>query len=300
MAIHYREFAHWILNDLAIRKTENDRITFTGNHVCAQYLLPRRSKDDSDSQFAAKVREFRARLPRGSDFSERIAFATRALILDGEKAYIAADIIRQWLKQLPAEKKAEYDRAGIGHAFRPIDGPIGSTCRNRRTKEKKKQGVSTEESEAETIRTQASRFIRKHKNFEVRFQEALDSFRERFYRDEELYASVEASKIARVEAFETLSGPFDWFAAMPVAAAAQFYHEQGKFEQALFYYGKAIRAAGQAIMDEHFRGFVLHWLKVEVERCKRLEPMIPIPGYSGPRLPLSNVTELAPENRLGE
>jgi hypothetical protein len=287
MALPYREFAYWTLNDLAIRKTESDRITFTGTHVCAQHVLPRRLEDETDSQFTARVRNFSAGLPRHSDFSERIARATKALTLDGEKAYIAADIIRQWLKELPAQKKAEYESAGIGHAFMPITAPIGSTRRNRRTK-KKKQGVSPEESEAETIRTQASRFIRKNKNFEARFWEAFDLFRQRFYRDEEWYASAEATTIARVESFEKLCEPFDWDSAMPVAAAAQFYHEQRKFEAALLFYRKAIRAADRAIMHEDFRAVVLDWLHAEVERCERSEGMGPTLVYSGPRLPIAN------------
>src|ERR1700735_3594415 len=127
MPLPHREFATWILSDLAIRKSEDDRITFTGNHVCAQHRLPLRLEGETDEQFATRVHSFRARLPRHSDSSERIALATRALVLDGEKAYIAADIIRQYLKELPAKKKLEYENAGIGYSFRPFVFPIGLT-----------------------------------------------------------------------------------------------------------------------------------------------------------------------------
>jgi hypothetical protein len=96
---------------------------------------------------------------------------------------------------------------------------------------------------------------------------------------------VEPSYIARVEAFEQLSGPFEWWAAMPVVAAANFYHEQRKFPQALLYYRKAIAAARSAEMHEDLRAFVLHWLRVQMNLCELSEKLIPMPPYRGAWIP---------------
>jgi hypothetical protein len=135
------------------------------------------------------------------------------------------------------------------------------------------------------MRTQASRFIKKHKDFDDLFQSRLGAFQFQLFRDAEWFASVEPSYIARVEAFEQHRGPFDWYTAMPVAVAAQFYHEQGKFSQALLYYRKEIYAAHRAVMHENLRAHVLRWSQQGVERCERSERMIPMLPYSGPWLP---------------
>ena len=286
MTLPLRDFAIWMLSDLAIRENVDDRITFTGNHICAQHLLPIRSLEETDEQFAARRLKFQKSLPRRSDFSKRLAFALRAFMLDGEKSEYAAYCILVNLRDIPARKKAEYERAGIGYAFRPIDPPIGSTRRNHRTKTKKR-GISAEERQVHAIRTQACRYIRKDKNFDAHFSEELASFQERFCRDEEWYVSAEKCRTARVEAFEKLDEPFDWYSAMPVAAAAQLYHEQRKVSLALLYYRKAIRAARRAEMNERFRAFVIYWLRLEIKLCEHFAGMLLIPGYKGPRLPLA-------------
>jgi hypothetical protein len=292
MLLPYRKYAIWTLSDRAIRTSDGDRITFTGNHICAQYQLPVRFEGETDEQFATRLRVFRSGLPRHSDSSERLALATRALVLDGEKAYIAADIIREWLKELPAKKKLEYDNAGIGYSFRPFAFPIGSTQRNRRTKATKIT-LSAEERETETIRVQASEFIRTHENFDALFQRKFNSYWAA-HPDAEWYARAEAPTIARAAAFEEQSGPFEWIAAMPVPAAAQFFHEQGKFEQALPYYEKAVRAARNAETHEDFRAFLLNWFAEEAERCQNHEPMGPTPDYSGPWVQVSDTSKSGP------
>jgi hypothetical protein len=283
MAVSYREFDTWILSDLAVKETANDRVAFVGNRISAQHPFPIRLEDESDREFSARVAKFKASLPRHSDLSERLAIAVRALMLDGEKAFGAADLVREILCKVPAEVRAQYEELGIGYAFRSIDTPIGTTHRNRRTK-RKKAGTSPEVRQAESIRAQASRFTNDHKNFEVLFQSWLGCFQYQ-RRDVEWFASVEPSYIARVEAFELLSGPFEWWAAMPVVAAANFYHEQRKFPQALLYYPKAIAAARCAVMHEDSRAFVLHWLRLQMNLCELSEEMIPMPPYRGPWIP---------------
>jgi hypothetical protein len=162
--------------------------------------------------------------------------------------------------------------------------PIGTTRRNRRTK-RKKRGVSAEVRQAESIRAQASRFTKNHKNLDHLFQTRLGSYQYQHCRDAEWFASVEPSYIARVKAFEQLSGPFEWWAATPVVAAANFYHEQRKFSQALPYYRKAIAAARAAVMHEDLRAFVLHWMRLQMNLCGLSQEIIPMPPYRGSWIP---------------
>jgi hypothetical protein len=287
----YREFAKWMLHDLAIREAVSDRITFRGNHVSTQYPLPVRLQGETAEQFATRLSRFRKSLPRHSDSSERLAIAMKALMLAGEKSFAAADLVREILSYAPAEKKAEYESQGIGYAFRPIDPPIGTTRRSYR-RSIKKAGSSREVRQAESIRAQASRFIGRHPNFEALFQSRLGSFRQQCGRDAEWYAAAETSAAARIEAFEKRGEPFEWFAAMPLVAAAYLYHEQGKFTPALVHYRKAIQAASRAVMNEDLRAFVLHWLRVGEERCERSEGMIPMPPYQGLWVPTAEQTPI--------
>lgn len=50
----------------------------------------------------------------GTCGTNRVGFA--GVVLDAEKAYIAAEIIRDALKELPPKKEVEYEKAGIGSA----------------------------------------------------------------------------------------------------------------------------------------------------------------------------------------
>lgn len=176
MALPYREFATWTLSDLAIRRDDGDRITFSGNHISHQYLLPVPSPGESDEQYAARSRAFRKSLPRRWDLSERLALAFEAFRRSGEDPYSAAHDALKILREAPVRKQAEYERNGIGYAYKPIDSRIGSTRRGHRTK-RKKPGLTREERQIHTIRAQVYRFIRQHKNFAALFDEQFGGFR---------------------------------------------------------------------------------------------------------------------------
>lgn len=284
MAVPYREFASWTLNDLAIRETRDDRIIFAGNHISVQHVLPVRSHAETAEQFAARLWKFRKKLPRHSDFSERIALAFEAFVRSGQKTYSAAHLVLEILRSAPQRKKAEYEKQGIGYAYKRIDSPIGSTRRRHRTT-RKKRGRTAEERQSETIRSQACRFIRKHENFEKLFEERLGAFRAQFCRDGEWYAAAEEHCEAWSADFEKVHESFDWYTAMPLATTAHLYHQQRKFSQALVYYRKAIRAARTAIMHEHLRAFVLGWMRTGVKLCLHAAGMIRMPAYGGLWLP---------------
>jgi hypothetical protein len=205
-------------------------------------------------------------------------------VRSGEKHQNAAHRILEILRVAPAKKKAQYERWGIGYAYKPIDSCIGSTRRGHRTT-RKERGLTADELQAETIRTQACRFIRKHANFAALFDERMETFRSRCHRDAEWCAAAEKRCLARVESFEKRCGPYDWFAAMPLVEAAYLYHEQRKFSQALFYYRKTIRAARGATMHEDLRAFVLSWVRIGAKICLQEARMVRMPAYAGPWLP---------------
>jgi tetratricopeptide (TPR) repeat protein len=279
----YREFATWTLHDLAIRKRQGDRIIFEGNHVSAQHPVPGLFADETPEQFAARTRTFWKLLPRHSDLSERLALAFEALRHVGEKKAAAYDIL-EILRGAPAGKRAWFESQGIGYAYKPIDSALGTTRRGHRTK-RKKRGICVEARQAETIRVQASEFIRKHKNFDALFQNRLEFFRSSLWRDTEWYEETEESYLAQVAAFEELSEPFEWWSAMILPALAYLYHAQRKFAQALVYYRKAIGAARRAIMDEDFRYFIVYWMRLETKLCLRSARLVELPPYDGPRIP---------------
>jgi tetratricopeptide (TPR) repeat protein len=283
MASLYREFATWTLHDLAIRKRQGDRIIFQGNHVSAQYLLPVRHPDEAPEQFAERKRKFWKELPRHSDLSERLALAFKALCLIEEQKAAAYDIV-EILRNAPADKRAYYASRGIGYAYRPIDSAFRTTRRGHRTK-RKKRGICVEARQAETIRVQASEFIRNHKNFDARFRDRLEWFTSSLWRKTQWYEQTEKSYLARVAAFEERSGPFEWWSAMILPALAYLYHEQRKFAQALVHYRKAIGAARRALMHEDLRSFVVYWMRLGIKLCLRSASVIEMPPYDGPWLP---------------
>ena len=284
MPPRYREFATWTLQDLAVRKKYADRITFEGNHVSAQCALPVRSAGETPEQFVARKRKFWKDLPRHSDLSERLALAFEAFRRAGEKDYGAAYCVLRILREAPAQKRAEYERLGIGYAYRPIDSAVGATRRGRRQKRKRRR-ISPEERQAESIRAQASRFIRKRENFEALFLNRLESFRYIFGKDTEWYVEAEKACLASVAAFEKLSEPFEWWSAMLLPRAAYLFHEQRKFAQALVHYRKAIGAARRAIMHEDLRDFVVYWMRLGIKLCLRSARVVEMPPYDGPWVP---------------
>lgn len=284
MPVPYREFAAWTLFDLAIRERLDDRITYSGNHVSAQFLLPVRFAGETREQFAARTNEFLKSLPRHSDLSERLALAFEAFRRDGEKTYIAAVLVSEILQVAPAQKRTEYERRGIGYAYKPIDSVLGTTRRGRREK-RKRRGISREERQVESIRAQATRFIHSHKNFEKLFLDRLGAFKWTFRRDAEWYAQAENTCLARVAAFEELREPFEWWSAMPLPAAAYLYHEQRKFADAVAYYRKAIAAARRAIMHPDLRAFVIHWMRLGVKLGLGSAKVVRMPAFDVRRLP---------------
>ena len=288
MAVPYREFAIWTLHDLAIKEKTADRIVFDGNYVSEQHAVPMSQAGEAPEHFAARMRRFWKALPRHSDLSERLARAFEALQHVEEKKAAAYDILTI-LRGAPADERALHETRGIGHAYKPINSAFGTTRRGRRTK-RKKRGLGVDYRQAESIRVQASKFIRHHTNFEALFRLRLELFKFMFWRDREWYEATEKAYLAQVAAFEGLIGTFEWSAAMILTAVAYLYHEQRRFAPATVYYRKAIRAARRAVMHEDFRQFVIHWMRLGIKLCLREAKVVEAPPYDGPWLPNSSQT----------
>lgn len=120
MPLPYREFAAWILSDLSERtETEYaDRITFTGNQINEQFVLPVKMEKETAEQFALRLKQFQKLIPRYSDLSTRMAFAVEAFVRAGETKWSAASLVWDQLERVPklsAEEQLRWAKLGISH-----------------------------------------------------------------------------------------------------------------------------------------------------------------------------------------
>src|SRR5229473_2499072 len=101
MAPPFREFARYIVRDLAIRtKTgKGGNATFSGNHSSPTYGFQARAQGETKQQFAARVKDFRRRLPRGSDSNLRLALAMEACMRAGDKSIAAAAYVLESVRK---------------------------------------------------------------------------------------------------------------------------------------------------------------------------------------------------------
>ncbi len=288
MSLPYRRFASYVLGDRAERSDPEwrDRVTFSGNHVSRQFVAPVRGNNETPTAYATRLQDFHKRLPRHSDLSMRLALALEALIRSGEKQWAAASFILGELRessQRSREQRLAYAQLGIPH--KEFDVGLGNTRRGRRGK-RKRRGFTRTDRFVETIRAQALRFKRMHKDFDRLFENEIGSFRFSFARDVEWYAQAEARYEAWLRQFESRQGAIDWWTAMPIAVLAELYHEQMKHDQARVCYRKALQAARRAIMHEDFRKFILGQLRIRVKACSKGTHQLPPMEYRGPGLPV--------------
>ena len=305
MAATYRIFPVYVLSDLAVRDArESDRITFNGNHLSHQIVLPGRADNETAEAYAVRCKEFRSRLARRWDLSRRLALAHEYYVRQGWSTWKAAHLV--FTEALPearrfaAAERVEYAKLGI--PCRPVKPSIGTSRRGHRTK-RKRPGFSRRDRRIETIRTLASRFKQKCASFDRLYTSTFGAWRSDHCRDAEWYAEAEPDYRAWVTQFEQHEGPFYWVTAMPLLSTALLYHEQKKHAHAEDYYRRAIRAARQAIMAEAFRNFVIEWVRIELKLCTRRTAMVRIPFYAGPWVesliePLQNIQILQEGERL--
>lgn len=279
MAPPYREFASYILADLAVRERPQDpsNLFFKGNYMRAQYAKPVQAATETDQAFAECIRAFRKRIPRASDRSHRLALAIEALRRAGETEKSAALYVYEELARSQSRstaKRSALRRFGKNH--RVVDYRIGKTLRSRRTKRKRSGWGSTERA-LETIRAQASRYKRLHRNFEKEFENAFAAFCTQYYRDEQWLEKAEPEYRSRAEQLEQSAGPSAMVTAMAVTSHAKVLHELGKHTEAASEYRRALGLWQTADTDEDYRQEAISLITGEIERCEsRKAPATPL------------------------
>jgi hypothetical protein len=280
MALPYRAFATWILNDLAERTETRyaDRVTYSGNHINIQSVLPIQAENETPGKFALRLKEFRKRLPRRSDFSERLALAVEALIRTGETPWSAASLVLDELNRVPQQSAEQhFQLAKVGIPYKQINPRIGTTKRGHRSK-KKRQGFSDYYRQVETIRTQASRFRRKRADFRRLFEGKFGTYRFQF--DPEWDNDDEAVYRQRMVNNEKKLGPYAHWTAMATIALARFLHARERFGEAEPVYQLALERWRKATpVSEDRRELAVSSILSEIENCRSGRPLGPVPIY---------------------
>ena len=283
MPLPYREFAAWILSDLSERtETEYaDRITFSGNYINEQWVLPVRAENETAEQFALRFKEFHKLIPRHSDLSTRIALAVEAFVRAGETKWSAASLVWDQLKKVPnlsAAQQLQWAKLEISH--KQIKPAIGTTRRGRRSK-RKKTGSPAYYRQVETVRTQASRFKRKCTNFETLFESKFATYRFQFWRDDwyaEWYAEAEPVYLQRLADCEQTYGSEPGHPMTPlsdgrdasnvvvgeVLGLAWLYLQWGKYAQAELFLRRAQATLEKALGPDHPE---VAWVLTERGKC---------------------------------
>ena len=279
MPLPYREFAAWILSDLSERtETEYaDRITFSGNYINEQWVLPVRAENETAEQFALRLKEFHKLIPRHSDLSTRIALAVEAFVRAGETKWSAASLVWDQLEKVPklsAAEQLQWAKLGISHKH--IKPAIGTTRRGHRSK-RKKTGSPAYYRQVETVRTQASRFKRKCTNFETLFERKFATYRFRFFRDD-WYAEAEPVYLQRLADCEQMYGSEPSRLMTPLSGGrdasnvvvsdilslAWLYLQWGKYAQAELFLRRAQATLEKALGPDHPG---VAWILTELGKC---------------------------------
>ncbi len=280
MPLPYREFAAWILSDLSERtETEYaDRITFSGNHITEQFVLQVKAENETKEHFVLRFKELWKYIPRHSDLSARIAFAVEAFFRAGETKWSAASLVLDQLERLPklsAQEQLRWAKLGIPH--KQIKPAIGTTRRGRRSK-RKKTGFTAYYRQVETVRTQASRFRRKHTNFETLFESKFEIYRFQFCGDSHWCAEAEPAYQQRLAESEQTYGSEPGHPMTPlsrgrdasnvvlgnVLGLAWLYLLWGKYARAELFLRRAQATLEQALGADHPE---VAWILTELGKC---------------------------------
>jgi hypothetical protein len=241
----YRDFADWVLSDLALRRTqrgsklsrarrrkerikgENRKIFLKGKHICWQ------------------GHEF-----RDSDFPWRIALAVTA-----------------YKKARDSEKEActcvSNSEIAVNHR--------GHTKRNRR--KNKSQHEPDMSPQAETLRITSSRYIKNHPFFESKFQMWFNLFRSEFARDKSYLEEAISDCRLNIVHSEKSEGPNHWTVGRWKVLLGDYLFELGAFSDALDEYNKALPIWENAPYQEgpFGRGIYLPHLLKQIAACQNRE-----------------------------
>jgi tetratricopeptide (TPR) repeat protein len=293
MALPYREFACYIVRDLAVRtKTKRGGdFVFSGNHSSPYRLV--RFENEPKEQFTARLKQFRAQfrktIPRGSDSRKRLALAMEALIrLGWDSVAASAEVLEALDKAREATEARRLDLEKRGIPYRRVEFNIGLTNRGRRKKQKRSGSKSSEHADdpnyrkAETIRAEYFHFKRTFEGFEKLFESEFRLFRFSYHRDAEWFAEAEPElrqRITRCENDKDL-GPNHSLTAGHSLTLARALHEQGRFEEAEMEYQRALDRwllVNDGPPDD--REFVISSILDDLTKCKNREirPLLPRP-----------------------
>src|ERR1035438_6448600 len=175
MALPFRKFARYVLRDLSqrVKTTDNDRVTLNGNQVSRQFVWPVRGERETQEKFTSRIVKFRSDVSRGTDQAYRLALAHEAFVRAGDNVSVAAVRILEKLKKLPglsARVRVLWAKLGISHKL--LWPKIGTTRRGHRTK-RKKIGYPAYYRQVEMIRSEVSRYKKKHADFDQAFAKEL-------------------------------------------------------------------------------------------------------------------------------
>jgi len=278
MALNYREFAVYVLCDLAesVSQSGADRTTLNGNQVSYHFIRPTRGERESQDEFAIRVKTFRRDLPRGSDHPYRLAIAHEAFMRTGDNAFGAAARLHEELKELPVSSersRLQWAKRGITHKV--IESKIGGTRRGRRRKRKKREPIP-EYRTIETIRCEVSRYKRRHANFAQAFQNELNLYRSIYCRDASLLVEEEAMYRELLGRCEIRLSPCHQLTATYTLNLARVLHEQGKFAEALPIYWLGLTRVWAARWAPHYREILLFSVFKNIGSCQSEQQPAPI------------------------
>ena len=274
MALPFRKFACYILRDLSqrVKTTDNDRATLNGNQISRQFVWPVRGERETQEKFTARMAKFRSDVPRGADQAYRLALAHEAFVRAGDNAFGAAVGVQEELKRLPglsARDQVRWAKLGISH--KPLRPKIGTTRRGRRTK-RKKTGYPAYDRQVEMIRSEVSRYKRKHADFDQAFVKEFVLYRSTFCRDSELCAAEEAMYRDLLARCETGLSPCHQLTATYTINLARVLHEQGKFDESIPVYWLGLARSWAADLAPHYRESVTCSILSDIENCQNRQP----------------------------
>ena len=274
MALSFRKFARYILRDLSqrVKTTDTDRVTLNGNQISRQFVLPVRGERETQEEFTSRMVKFRRDVPRGTDQAYRLALAHEAFVRAGDNAFVAAVRVLEKLKKLPglsARVRALWAKLGISH--KPLRPKIGTTRRGHRTK-RKKTGYPAYYRQVEMIRSEVSRYKKKHADFDQAFAKEFVLYRSIFCRDSELCAAEEAMYRDLLARCETGLSPCHQLTATYTVNLARVLHEQGKFDESIPIYWLGLARSWAARLAPHYRESVTSSILRDIENCQNRQP----------------------------
>jgi tetratricopeptide (TPR) repeat protein len=283
MALPYREFACYIVRDLAVRtKTKRGGdFVFSGNHSSPYRLV--RFENESKEQFTARLKQFRAQfqktIPRGSDSRKRLALAMEALIrLGWDSVAASAEVLEALDKAREETEKRRLDLEKRGIPYKRVEFNIGLTNRGRKKKrpgsESSKHADDPNYRKAETIRAEYFHFKRTFEGFEKLFESEFGWYRFMYCRNAEWFAEAEPAYRQLIITCEKDKkvGPTHSVTATHSLTLARALHEQGRFEEAEMEYQRALdrwRSVNDVPPDD--REFMINSIFDDLAKCKNRE-----------------------------